>query len=179
MMDEKQETKRATLYDELFPGRFLKAALLQGKYVTLRISDVYVEKMPEQNGRKKWRGIVSFEKTEMQLALNRTNGECLKAMFGEELAKWVGKRIIIYPRMVEAFGAQELAIRVHGSPDLEKDMRATIVLPRKKPFDVWLRKAAPAKGKVAPPPPPEPVEEEMDAETGEVPFEAEPAQEAF
>ena len=53
-------------------------------------------------------------------------------------------------------------------------MRVSIVLPRKKPFDVWLRKAVPTKK--APVPEPEP---EMDQETGEVPFEANGAQEAF
>src|SRR3974390_2720520 len=165
MAEEEQQTKRAKLYEEIFPGRFLKAALLQGKIVTLRISDVHVEKMPEQNGRKKWRGIISFDKTEMQLALNRTNGECLKAMFGEELASWTGKRVILCPKMVEAFGSEELAIRVYGSPDLQKDMRATIILPRKRPFDVWLRKSV-QKTVAKPEPQPEP---EHDPETGEVP----------
>ncbi len=37
-------------YDELFPGRFLKAGLFKGKEVTLRIVEAYQELMPDKKG---------------------------------------------------------------------------------------------------------------------------------
>ncbi len=46
--------------------------------------------------------------------LNRTNGECLKAMFGRDTGEWIGKRVTLYPAEYQG----ETAIRVKGSPDM-------------------------------------------------------------
>lgn len=117
-------------YDELFPGRFVKAGLLQGRQVTLTITDVRKERLPDKKGKQlpgedrphRTRGILYFRGTEMELVLNKTNGERMKGMFGRRSGPWIGKRITIAPVMVTAFGKKELAIRIIGSPDIERDM---------------------------------------------------------
>lgn len=127
-------------YDELFPGRFLKSGELKGKDVTLKIANVCTEELPDKKGTKvnkdgervRIRGIIAFEKTEKQLVLNKTNGECLKAMFGRNTDAWVGKRVTFYPATVDAFGEETLAIRVRGSPDIAQDMVADLQLGQKK-----------------------------------------------
>lgn len=140
MIEQPQnETKRAVDYDELFPGRFLKAALLGGKQWNIRIADVHVEKLPSDKG-PQWRGVISFRRTELQLVLNRTNGEALKAMFGRNVEEWIGKIVTLYPTMVDVGGSQEMAIRVFGSPDIAADVRFTLALPRRKPREVLLRR---------------------------------------
>lgn len=133
MSDDHGAPKRPVDYDELFPGRFLKAGLLGGKPVTLRISAVTREPLPQDQGGDRIRGILSFDKTEMQLVLNSTNGQCLKAMFGRLVQDWVGKRVTLQPEQ-DKFGRDTVdCIRVAGSPDIPDDIDVEIQLPRKKP----------------------------------------------
>lgn len=122
-------------WNELFPGRFLKAGDLQGKKVTLTISDVDTEELEGDSG-KKTKGILSFRETQRQLALPKTNGICLREMFGRKVADWIGKRITLF----EDVWNGEPCIRIWGSPDIESDMVVTIALPRRKPFPMTMHK---------------------------------------
>lgn len=153
-------------YDELFPGRFLKAGELKERDVTLQIAAVEIEEMPDEQGSKvnkegkrvKVRGILSFDKTSRQLVINRTNGESLKAMFGRKTMDWVGKRVTLYPAIVESFGEQVPAIRVRGSPDLPSDLVAELQVGRKTRKATFKRTGAASKqsaaaAPVAPPAP--------------------------
>jgi hypothetical protein len=160
-------------YDQLFPGRFLKAGEFQGRDVTLTISNIELEEMEDRKGTKT-KCIMSFKETKKQLVLNRTNGECLKGLWGRKVADWVGKRITFHPATVEAFGAPTLAIRVKGSPDLKSDLTITCKLGRQGDVKVPMKrtggKPAP-KSAAAPKPAPAPVADEpppCDPTTGEV-----------
>jgi hypothetical protein len=116
-------------YDALFPGRFLKASVLQGRDVTLEIADVRIEELPAETGGTKVKGIIAFKGKKMELVLNRTNGESIKAMFGRDTGEWIGKRITLFP--TEWNG--EPCIRVKGSPDIAAPVKFELKLPRKKP----------------------------------------------
>jgi hypothetical protein len=126
--------KIPTSWDELYVGRFLKAGLLKDKQVTLTIKSVIVETMPnEKDNTEKDRGIVSFEETPLQLALNRTNGECLKAMMGKKVQTWVGKKVTLAPEMTK-FGREDVeAIRIAGAPWLTSNIELEIKMPKRKP----------------------------------------------
>jgi hypothetical protein len=166
-------------FDELYPNRFMKAGELKGRDVTLTIKEVLLEELDGKKG-PQMKGILSFERTSKQLTLNKTNGLCIREMFGRATADWIGKRITIYPQAVD-YEDCDLAIRVRGSPDIAAPITFTLELSRKKPRKVTLQKtgqpAAPAKpnGKApehavaspqtVPEPPPD-----MDPLTGEVPF---------
>jgi hypothetical protein len=164
-------------YDQLFPGRFLKAGEFKGKDVTLTLSRVDLEEMEDRKGHKT-KCIVTFRETKKQLVLNRTNGECLKGMFGRKVGEWIGKRVTFGPSTVEAFGAPTLAIRVRGSPDLPRDTEITCKVGRQGDVRVMMRRTGQqqgANGKAPPPPPPPPQMEEpppFDPVTGEVPFDS-------
>jgi len=134
-------------YDELFPGRFIKAGLLKGREVTLTISSVAVEKLPQDDGTVRDRGIIAFrERPDKQLVLNSTNGQCIKAMFGRVLADWIGKRVTLAPER-DRFGREMVdCIRIAGSPDLPADIQIEVVLPRKKPKPRTLRRTGKARG---------------------------------
>lgn len=156
-------------YDELFPGRFLKAGLFRGKRHTLTIAAVEVEALPQDNGKDRDRGVISFRETPKQLVLNSTNGQCIRAMFGKTIANWIGKRVTLASEKAR-FGRETVdAVRVVGSPDIDHDIIATIALPRKKPVDRKLERTAP-NGRSSKPrasqhePPPE----AYDDTTGEV-----------
>ena len=128
-----EQPKRPASFDEMFPGRFLKAGLFKDKPVTLTISDVTIEALPSDKGGDQTRGIIHFKQTPMQLCLNKTNGVCLRKMFGNRPLEWVGKRVTFVPEK-DKFGSETVdAIRIQGSPDLESAVEVEIRMPRKKP----------------------------------------------
>lgn len=132
-------TKKPKNYDDLYPGRFLKAGNFNGQKVTLTIKDYDLETLEGENGEKKAKAIIHFEETPRSLVACKTNGLCLKAMFGPELTQWVGKKVFLFP----AEWNGEPAIRVFGSPEIANDMDVEIKLPRRKPFQMRMRKALP------------------------------------
>jgi hypothetical protein len=147
--------KKPLDWDELYPGRFLKAGQFGDKKVTLTISDVSIDKLVGDDGVAKVKGIISFEKTELQLALNKTNGLCLRELFGRELAKWIGRKVTLYAGEYNG----DPCIRVWGSPELKADKTITIKLPKKAAKSHVLHavrdgKAAPAKQASRPEPAP-------------------------
>ena len=122
-------------WDELYPGRFLKSGDFKGKQVTLTISEVKIEELVGDKG-PQIKGVISFDKTEKQFALNKTNGLCLKAMFGRKVQEWVGKRVTLFPSQWNG----ESCIRVFGSPDIDGDVEIPITLPRRRPFNMTMHK---------------------------------------
>jgi hypothetical protein len=125
---------KPTVYDELYPGRFLKAGLLKGQKVTLTLKDVDLEGLEGDDGKKQQKAILSFEERPMQLVMCKTNGYCIKSMFGPTLATWIGKRVTLF----ESQWNGEPCIRIWGSPDLTADMKVTVSLPRRRPFDMLM-----------------------------------------
>jgi hypothetical protein len=133
-------------FDKLYPARFLRAGEFGGRDVTLTIASVFLEELEGETG-KKQKAILSFQGTGKQLVLNKTNGLCVRAMFGRETDAWVGKRVTFYPAEI-AFGDSDLAIRVRGSPDLKEPLTFELKLPRKKGRPVTLLATKP--GSAAP-----------------------------
>ncbi len=133
-------------WDELFPSRFLKAGELKGRDVTLTISGIALEDLPQDKGGTRVRGILSFNGTKKQLVLNRTNGEAIKALFGRDTGEWIGKRVTFYPAHINMEIA-EWAVRVRGSPDISVPVEFELRLPRRKPVPVKLLVTGKATGK--------------------------------
>jgi hypothetical protein len=118
-------------FDELYPGRFLKAGLVTEK-PTFTISDVYLDTL-EGDEKTQKKGIVRFSDSEFELTLNKTNGTCLASMFGKSLDNWIGKRVTLCSEVTN-FGRDKVdAVRVFGSPDIANDMNVTIQMPKRKP----------------------------------------------
>lgn len=120
--------KKPRTYDDLYAGRFLKAGNLDGKKVTLTIKDADREKLEEEDGKKKAKAIISFEETELELVACKTNGLCLKGMFGPSLSGWIGKKVTLFPDTWNG----EPCIRIFGSPHLTAPLPVQIKLPRRK-----------------------------------------------
>lgn len=133
-------------YDQLFPGRFIKAGDLAGRDVTVTISAIDLEDLPQEKGGDRAKGIISFAKTKKKLVLNRTNGECIKAMFGRDTGEWIGKRITLYPADFNG----DLCIRIKGSPDIDGPVTFELKLPRKKPQPKTMLKTGGANGTAKP-----------------------------
>ena len=136
MNDEPRKRAKPVDFDQLYPGRFIKAGELLGKKVTLTISEVDLEDLQSEDGGTKVKAILSFRETEKKHVMCKTNGVCIKEMFGKEIANWIGKRIVIFPDTWNG----EPCIRVWGSPDIEADLEVTVSLPRRRPFKKTMHK---------------------------------------
>jgi hypothetical protein len=135
MPDAPKKHPKPTSYDQLYPGRFIKAAELLGKKPSLTMTDIELEDLEGDDG-KKTKCIISFKETQKKLVACKTNGLCIKAMFGKELKEWLGKRVTIH----EDVWNGEPCIRVWGSPDIQTDIEVEIALPRRRPFKRTLRR---------------------------------------
>jgi hypothetical protein len=117
-------------YESAFPGRFLKAAIFDGKQVTLTIENVFLEDLEGEKGIEK-KLIMAFVGKNMQLVCNKTNAVCLKEMFSNKIKSWVGKRVTFYPTITQ-FGPKKVdAIRIFGSPDINEDIEVAARIGRK------------------------------------------------
>ena len=125
-------------FDQLFPGRFMKAGEFAGRDVVLTISDIGHEELPGERGMER-RAILGFGETTKKLVLNKTNGLCCRALFGRETDDWVGKKITLYAAPIE-YGDSTHAIRIKGSRDIAADIVFDLKLARKKPRAITLRK---------------------------------------
>lgn len=134
--DEIKKHPRPTVYDQLYPGRFIKAGELLGKKVTLTISDVELEDLVGDDAVPKTKCIISFKETPKKLVACKTNGLCVKEMFGKELANWLGKRVILF----EDVWNGEPCTRIWGSPDIQEEFEVTVELPRRRPFKKVMHK---------------------------------------
>lgn len=131
--------KKPLDWDDLYPGRYLKAGQLGDRRPTLTIKSVNLEKLQDDKGADKTKGVLSFVEIPYELALNKTNGLCLREMLGRNLERWPGRKITLYRGEVES-GSQrgEPAVRVWGSPELTEDRTVEIRLPRKRPLKMVL-----------------------------------------
>lgn len=134
------ETKReARSYSDLYPGRFLKADQLMGAHVTLTIRAAYLDRLGRGDGAED-RGVLAFKETGRELVLNKINGECLRAMFGNVVAEWVGKRVTLYPSK-DRFGSEQVdCIRVSGSPDIDGPIQVRVRYTVRKPVRLTMTK---------------------------------------
>ena len=119
-------------YDEIFPERFLHAPDLDGRTVTLTITDLWGEYVqnPKQK-RKKERGdlcgILSFHGTKREYAMSKQNAWIIKTLWGKDPAGIVGKRITMSP-VPDSSGFTEHGTRILfvGSPDIDGDRAFTL-----------------------------------------------------
>ena len=117
----------------LLIGDYLKAVELGNtlpEHPTFRIKAVQIETMAslKNPGREVGKGVVMFDEVPRGWVMNRTNVECLKALFGAETNGWIGKRVTLGQEPTKTGPG----IRVHGSPDIDRDVIAEWTPPRQK-----------------------------------------------
>ena len=130
-------------YDQLFPGRFIKAGEMTGKPVTLKIKSVALDVMESEDGTEQMQAVVNFVEIKRQWALNKTNAQCLVAMWGFDSSDWVGKRVTLFAeRDTSGMSASGVCLRVAGSPDIDGPVKAEIKLPRRRAVTRTLTRTA-------------------------------------
>jgi hypothetical protein len=136
MNEPKKTLPKPVDWDQLYPGRFLKAGELLDKKPSLTIASVDLDELEGDDRKKKIKGVISFEETPRQLALNKINGTCLREMFGRKVQAWVGKRVTLFKGEWNG----EDCIRIWGSKDISSGLSIVVELSRRKPIPMRLHK---------------------------------------
>ena len=99
---------------QMFPSKWLASADLQGHCVTVTIRGITEERVgaPPKDEDKY---VMWFEGKTKGLILNKTNGQAVGQLYGDETDNWMGKRVQLYVTQVRAFGAIHDAIRIRSA----------------------------------------------------------------
>jgi len=109
-------------------SNYLKAASLEGKDVSVRISGVSEEEFEGNNGKElKW--VLHFAGTSKGLVLNKTNAGSIATLYGPITDEWPNKVIVLYPTRVMAFGSETDAIRIRENAPAPASNGAAAVAP--------------------------------------------------
>lgn len=96
--------------DEVYAGNSLKAADLEGSDVTMTIASAEAKAFDDGN-----KIAITFLETEKTLICNKTNARRIASLHGKEFDKWHGKKITLYPDLVDFKGDEVEAIRVRAT----------------------------------------------------------------
>jgi hypothetical protein len=96
----------------MFPSKYLCAADLQNKDVTVTVESIRQEGVLDDKGKSEKKWIVKLKKTDKLWILNITNCRVIAKYHGTEVDDWNDKKVILYPTTCEAFGKTVECIRV-------------------------------------------------------------------
>lgn len=108
--------------NDMFPSNLLKAQDVTdaGGEMPLTIEKVEIKEFDADNGGKERKPIIYFKEGK-QMVCNKTNGNSIAELYGDETDNWLGKEITLVVRDVDFQGKSTPAIRVKNlnSKDLQ------------------------------------------------------------
>lgn len=121
---------------KVFPSKYVAAADLNGKPVTLTVKSITLEEMVTHKDERVKKPVVWFERATKGFVMNVTNARTIADLYGDETDAWVGKRITIYPTRVPAFGKMQDCIRVKPEiPAQPKPAAQAAAVEERSPLD--------------------------------------------
>jgi hypothetical protein len=109
--------------DDVFPSKYLKAADLGGKPLTVTIEAAPLEELKSAEGKSQTKTVLYFKKAKKMLPLNRVNWDAVADATGEDDSEnWAGHKLELYPTTTEMKGKMVDCIRVRppGQRELPK-----------------------------------------------------------
>ena len=112
---------------DALPGRYLAGDDLDEE-VIVTIDRVVMESFRDPRTRVETRKpVMYFQRAKRGLIVNRTNWRTVADLYGDESDNWTGKRIVLAPAMVDAYGKQTKAVRVRPTRPTEPRLTNTSV----------------------------------------------------
>ena len=102
---------------EAFPTRFLSAADLKGKAITVTIQSTTRETLKSPEGKESEKTVLHFVCAKKGLPLNLTNWDTVAEICGEDSDDWPGGRLTLYPTKVQMGGKMVDAVRIRRPED--------------------------------------------------------------
>ncbi len=105
--------------DLAYPTKYVKAADLGGKDVTVRIVCLESDVLVMQGGKKERKNVLTMASLRgktlgKQLVLNKTNARLIASQHGPLIEAWDGKEITLYPTTTKCGRDTVECIRVRG-----------------------------------------------------------------
>src|SRR6266576_3493748 len=97
-----------------FPSKWLKAADLNGRPVTVTMSHVVME---DVSGTGDPQPVLYFQGKDKGMVLNKTNGYKIAEIFGDDTKEWTGRQIVLFEAMVSFQGRTVPGLRVRIAPN--------------------------------------------------------------
>ena len=94
--------------NEVYPSKYIKAADLREKEVSVTIDRVEMGEM----GDGTMKPVVYFQGHTKGMVCNKTNSNAISSAYGFESNDWTGKQLILFQQWVEFQGKSDWAIRV-------------------------------------------------------------------
>jgi hypothetical protein len=111
------------LLNEIFPSKYIKAADLKGREVTVIIANVEIEKIGDDR-----KMVIYFQGKEKGLVTNKTNANRIAMLYGEDTDQWIGREILLGTDFVDYQGKSVEAVRV--KPPVKRAAAPTRETPR-------------------------------------------------
>lgn len=107
-----------------YPSKYLKAADLGDRSLTVTIDKVAMENVGQEGGAEEFKPVLYFQGKQKGLVLNKTNAEAIAYVYGDETDVWSGKAVEIFTMMVSYQGRMTPGIRIRAQqgqwiPDAE------------------------------------------------------------
>jgi hypothetical protein len=101
-----------TDYRTMFDDKWLKSWDLSGDVnVTIeRVEPGVIENEKDKTSKRV--PVLFFKGFARPLGLNKTNGKTVAGMYGKDTARWIGKRLTLYPTTTEMNGEMKDCIRI-------------------------------------------------------------------
>ncbi len=115
--------------DQMFPKKYASGADLQGKDVSLTITQVRTERMrPHPNAKEEAKYVVYFAEATKGVILSRTLANQIDdAVNGDgDTDNWTGKRVTLYPKPMRVAGRDRIAIRARAATNGNGEPPATL-----------------------------------------------------
>lgn len=98
---------------EMFPSNLLKSQDVTdaGGEMELTINTIEIKEFDSENGKER-KPIIVFAEDGKRMVCNKTNGNILAEMFGDDTDTWLGKKITLIVQEVDFAGKRTPAIRV-------------------------------------------------------------------
>ncbi|MBK9260809.1 MAG: hypothetical protein IPM54_13445 [Polyangiaceae bacterium] len=105
--------------DLAYPTKYVKAADLKGRDVTVRIVCLESDVLVMQGGKKERKNVLTMATLQgkqlgKQLVLNKTNARLIAGQHGPLIEAWTGKEITIYPTTTKCGRDMVECVRVRG-----------------------------------------------------------------
>ena len=95
---------------------YLKGEHLNGRKVTATIAEIVIEETHAQAGRTEEKPVCYFRESKKGLILSPTNMRTLRAMFGDDVAAAIGKRVQLEAIPLRVAGRDTLPVRINPAP---------------------------------------------------------------
>jgi hypothetical protein len=116
--------------DDVFPSKYLKAADLNGKPITVKIGSAPLETLKSPDGKEQKKICLYFIGGKKVLPLNATNWDAVADICGDDTDTWPGNAIELYPTKTTLGGKTVDCVRIRApqvagasAPELETKAR--------------------------------------------------------